>query len=147
MKKILVTMILSLITTLSFADGHTSGKFNASGMGAWEVNVMNAGKGDMAITYDGIAGLTDETPDSIFHKSTMHCIGGLTLQAGKFTDETGMCRFDLIDGESVYMKYQGEGTGKYENITGTGFSSRQNLMTKAPGFTTSMNQMSGEYKY
>ena len=35
----------------------------------------------------------------------------LTLQAGKFTDETGMCRFDLIDGESVYMKYQGEGTG------------------------------------
>ena len=111
MKKILVTMILSLITTVSFADGHTSGKFNASGMGAWEVNAMNAGKGDMAITYDGIAGLTDEAPDSIFHKSTMHCIGGLTLQAGKFTDETGMCRFDLIDGESVYMKYQGEGTG------------------------------------
>ena len=162
MKKILVTIILSLITTVSFADGHTSGKFNASGMGAWEVNAMNAGKGDMAITYDGIAGLTDETPDSIFHKSTMHCIGGLTLQAGKFTDETGMCRFDLIDGESVYMKYQGEGTGgsggtgtftiikgtgKYENITGTGFSSRQNLMTKAPGFSTSMNQMSGEYKY
>ena len=92
----------------------------------------------------------------------MHCIGGLTLQAGKFTDETGMCRFDLIDGESVFMKYEGEGTGgsggtgtfaiikgtgKYENITGTGFSSRQNLMTKAPGFSTSMNQMSGEYKY
>ena len=60
MKKILLTIILSLITTVSFADGHTSGKFNASGMGAWEVNAMNAGKGDMAITYDGIAGLTDE---------------------------------------------------------------------------------------
>ena len=147
MKKILLTIILSLITTVSFADGHTSGKFNASGMGAWEINAMNAGKGDMAITYDGIAGLTDETPGSIFHKSTMHCIGGLTLQAGKFIDETGMCRFDLIDGESVYMKYEGKGTGKYENITGTGFSSRQNLMTKAPGFSTSMNQMSGEYKY
>ena len=42
MKKILVTIILSLITTVSFADGHTSGKFNASGMGAWEVNAMNA---------------------------------------------------------------------------------------------------------
>ena len=39
------------------------------------------------------------------------------------------------------------GTGKYENITGTGFSSRQNLVTKVPGFSTSMNQMSGEYKY
>ena len=73
-----------------------------------------------------------------------------------------MCRFDLFDGESVYMKYVGEGTGgvggtgtfeiikgtgKYEKITGTGFSSRQNLKSKAPGFSTSMNQMSGEYKY
>ena len=28
MKKILVTIILSLITAISFADGHTSGKFN-----------------------------------------------------------------------------------------------------------------------
>jgi hypothetical protein len=136
--------------------------FHASGMGVWEVNAMDAGQGDMAITYDGIAGLTDETPDSIFNKSTMHCIGGLTLQAGKFTDETGMCRFDLFDGESVYMKYVGKGsggvggtgtfeitkgTGKYAKITGTGVSSRQNLKSKAPGFSTSMNQMSGEYKY
>ena len=49
------------MSTVSFADGHTSGKFNASGMGVWEVNAMDAGQGDMAITYDGIAGLTDET--------------------------------------------------------------------------------------
>ena len=162
MKIIITTIILTLFSSLSFADGHTSGKFNASGMGAWEVNVMNAGKGDMSVTYDGIAGLIDDNPESIFHKSTMHCIGGLTLQAGKFSDETGMCRFDLFDGESVYMKYEGEGTGgvggtgtfeiikgtgKYEKITGTGFSSRQNLKSKAPGFSTSMNQMSGEYKY
>ena len=82
MKIIITTIILTLFSSLSFADGHTSGKFNASGMGAWEVNVMNAGKGDMSVTYDGIAGLIDDTPESIFHKSTMHCIGGLTLQAG-----------------------------------------------------------------
>jgi hypothetical protein len=31
------------MSTASFADGHTSGKFNASGMGAWEVNAMDAG--------------------------------------------------------------------------------------------------------
>ena len=118
MKIIITTIILTLFSSLSFADGHTSGKFNVSGMGAWEINAMNAGKGDMAITYDGIAGLADENPDSMFHKSTMHCIGGLTLQAGKFTDETGMCRFDLIDGESVYMKYQGEGNGVVVDGTG-----------------------------
>ena len=38
-----------------------------------------------------------------------------------------------------------KGTGKYENITGTGVTSRQNLMSKAPRFSTTMNQLSGEY--
>jgi len=40
MKIIITTIILTLFSSLSFADGHTSGKFNASGMGAWEVNAM-----------------------------------------------------------------------------------------------------------
>ena len=156
MKKIILTFILTLISTSSYAN---SGKFNASGMGSWEVNVMNAGNGNMAITYDGNAGLTDKEPDSIFDKSTMNCVGGLTLVAGKFDDETGMCTFYLIDGEKVFINYKGKGTGgvggsgdfvivggtgKYENIKGNGFSSRQNLKGKA-GMAHSMNQMSGEY--
>ena len=158
MKKIILTFILTLISTSSYAN---SGKFNASGMGSWEVNVMNAGNGNMAITYDGNAGLTDKEPDSIFNKSTMNCVGGLTLVAGKFDDETGMCTFYLIDGEKVFINYKGKGTGgvggsgdfvivggtgKYENIKGNGFSSRQNLKGKA-GMAHSMNQMSGEYTY
>ena len=108
MKKIILTFILTLISTSSYAN---SGKFNASGMGSWEVNVMNAGNGNMAITYDGNAGLTDKEPDSIFDKSTMNCVGGLTLVAGKFDDETGMCTFYLIDGEKVFINYKGKGTG------------------------------------
>ena len=159
MKKIIFTILISIFTTSVFAE--TSGKFQASGMGAWEVNAMDGGNGNMSITYDGIAGMADVNPDSIFHKSTMHCIGGLTLQAGKFEDETGMCRFDLFDGESVFINYKGKGTGgvggsgdfiiiggtgKYANIKGTGFSSRQNLKSKT-GFATSMNQMSGEFTY
>ena len=38
------------------------------------------------------------------------------------------------------------GTGKYENISGKGFSSRQNLKGKS-GFAHSMNQMSGSYTF
>ena len=91
----------------------------------------------------------------------MHCIGGLTLTAGKFDDETGMCTFYLSDGEKVFINYKGKGTGgvggsgnfiiiggtgKYANISGTGFSSRQNLKGKA-GMAHSMNQMSGEYTF
>tara|TARA_Y100001935_G_C17202088_1_gene455543 strand:- start:78 stop:554 length:477 start_codon:yes stop_codon:yes gene_type:complete len=158
MKKIFIILGLTLLTSKSFAE---SGKFNASGMGSWEVNVMNAGNGNMSITYDGNAGLSDKEDGSIFHKSTMHCIGGLTLTAGKFDDETGMCTFYLNDGEKVFINYKGKGTGgvggsgdfviiggtgKYENISGTGFSSRQNLKGKA-GMAHSINQMSGEYTF
>mgnify|MGYP001241504064 CR=1 FL=1 len=158
MKKTILTLIISLLTTYSLAE---TGKFNASGDGTWTMNVMNAGNGNMSITYDGNAGLADKEPGSIFDKSTMHCIGGLTLVAGKFDDETGMCTFYLMDGEKVFINYKGKGTGgqggsgdfvivggtgKYENISGTGFSSRQNLKGKA-GMAHSLNQMSGNYTY
>ena len=158
MKKLFITFTFTIISTVAFAN---AGKFNASGMGSWEMNVMNAGNGNMAITYDGNAGLADKNPESIFDKSTMNCVGGLTLVNGKFEDETGMCTFYLIDGEKIFINYKGKGTGgqggsgtfnivggtgKYKKITGSGFSSRQNLKGKE-GMAHSMNQMSGEYTY
>ena len=57
MKKIILTILISILTTSVFAE--TSGKFQASGMGAWEVNAMDGGNGNMSITYDGIAGMAD----------------------------------------------------------------------------------------
>ena len=56
MKKIITTLAFTIISTVALAN---SGKFNASGMGSWEMNIMNAGNGNMAITYDGNAGLAD----------------------------------------------------------------------------------------
>ena len=157
MKKIILTIIFSFLTSGTFAD---SGKFSASGAGSWAMNIMDGGNGNLSITYDGNAGLSDKE-GSMFDKSTMHCIGGLTMVAGKFDDETGMCTFYLMDGEKIFINYKGKGTGgqggsgdfvimggtgKYENITGTGFSSRQNLKGKA-GMAHSLNQMSGSYTY
>ena len=48
MKKIILTLIISLLTTYSLAE---TGKFNASGAGSWAMNIMNAGNGNMSITY------------------------------------------------------------------------------------------------
>ena len=96
MKKILLSLIFTFLTTYSLAD---TGKFNASGAGSWAMNIMNAGNGNMSITYDGNAGLSDKE-GSIFDKSTMHCIGGLTLVAGKFDDEgvlTGLVKEPLFE--------------------------------------------------
>ena len=157
MKKIILTIIFSFLTSGTFAD---SGKFNASGAGSWAMNIMDGGNGNLSITYDGNAGLSDKE-GSMFDKSTMHCIGGLTMVAGKFDDETGMCTFYLMDGEKIFINYKGKGTGgqggsgdfvimggtgKYENISGSGNSSRQNIRGKS-GMAHSMNQMSGEYTY
>ena len=84
MKKTILAVIFSLLTTFSLAE---TGKFNASGAGSWAVNVMDGGNGNMSITYDGNAGLSDKE-GSIFDKSTMHCIGGLTLVAVSYTHLT-----------------------------------------------------------
>ena len=125
MKKILFLIIFLTISNYSLAE---SGKFNAAGAGSWSLNAMDAGNGNMSITYDGNAGLMDKEPGSIFDKSTMHCIGGLTLVSGKFDDETGMCTFYLMDGEKVYMNYKGKGTGgqggtgTFIIIGGTGYT-------------------------
>ena len=42
MKKIIIALTFTIISTVAFAN---SGKFNASGMGSWEMNIMNAGNG------------------------------------------------------------------------------------------------------
>ncbi len=162
MKKIILTLIISILSTSSFADGHSSGEIKLEGFGSWNINALNAGKGDLAITYDGIASMKDIKEDSVFNNVSVQCVGGLTTQAGKFIDETGVCRFDLIDGESVFIKYTGEGTsgvdgsgtfefirgtGKYENIKGKGTSSRLNLKTKKKGFASTFNTFTGKYKY
>ena len=74
MKKILLVVIFTSFMSYSFAE---TGKFNASGAGSWAMNVMNAGNGNMSITYDGNAGLSDKE-GSIFDKSAMRGMGGLT---------------------------------------------------------------------
>ena len=44
MKKLFITFTFTIISTVAFAN---AGKFNASGMGSWEINVMNAGNGNI----------------------------------------------------------------------------------------------------
>ena len=159
MKKIIFTILFSMLSTTAFAN---SGKINFEGFGSWDITAINAGKGDLAITYDGIASMKDKNGDQVFNNVSVHCVGGLTTQGGNFADETGMCRFDLFDGESVFIKYTGKGTtgvdgsgafvfvrgtGKYENIKGSGTSSRTNLKTKKKGFASTLNIFKGEYTY
>ena len=74
MKKIIILTFFTLFTSNLLAE---TGKFNASGMGSWEMNVMNAGNGNMSITYDGNAGLSDKENGSIL--SSRHRVHFFTL--------------------------------------------------------------------
>ena len=52
MKKILFLIIFLTISNYSLAE---SGKFNAAGAGSWSLNAMDAGNGNMSITYDAVS--------------------------------------------------------------------------------------------
>ena len=49
MKKILVVLGFLFVNFGAYADGH-SGKIHLEGFGAWSLNVMNAGNGNLSIT-------------------------------------------------------------------------------------------------
>ena len=49
MKIILVFFSFLFINFSTYADGH-SGKIHLEGFGAWSLNVMNAGNGNLSIT-------------------------------------------------------------------------------------------------
>ena len=54
MKNLFLILVSFLFTnTTSYADGH-SGKFSLEGFGAWSLNIMNVGNGNLSVTYDGV---------------------------------------------------------------------------------------------
>ena len=53
MKIILVMISFVFINFSVYADEH-SGKIHLEGFGAWSLNVMDAGNGNLSITYDGL---------------------------------------------------------------------------------------------
>ena len=53
MKIILIMLSFVFINASVYADGH-SGKIHLEGFGAWSLNVMDAGNGNLSITYDGL---------------------------------------------------------------------------------------------
>ena len=158
MKKIIITLTFTIISTMAFAN---SGKFNASGMGSWEMNIMNAGNGNLSITYDGLYSGVAMNGTQFGNNSSVQCVGGLTTSKGKFNDETGICKFLFADGDTAFTKYTGSGevgkngsstfefiggTGKYKSISGTGTVTRIQIQAAKKGYTQSKNIFKGNYK-
>ena len=117
MKKILVILGFLFVNFGAYADGH-SGKIHLEGFGAWSLNVMNAGNGNLSITYDGLYSGVAMDGTKFGNNSSVQCVGGLTTSKGKFNDETGICKFLFANGDTAFTKYTGSGeVGKNGSAT------------------------------
>ena len=152
-----------LIVTTSFkgvADDQKKGKVELEGMGVWSLNVLNAGNGNLSVTYDGLMGLKAVKGTKFGDEATFRCVGGLLAFGGKISDENGFCKIALADGDSAFIRYDGigkigvggtgawrfiGGTGKYEKISGKGTLKRQNLKAAKSGVAQTINSLSGTF--
>ena len=160
MKIILVLFSFLFVNFSTYADGH-SGKIHLEGFGAWSVNVINAGNGNLSVTYDGLFSGVAMNGTKFGNNSSVQCVGGLTTSEGKYDDETGICKYLFSNGDTAFTKYKGSGevgksgsatfefigdTGKYKSISGSGTVTRITIQAAKKGFSQSKNIFKGSYK-
>ena len=160
MKIVLVILGFFFVNLSTYADGH-SGKIHLEGFGAWSLNIMNAGNGNLSVTYDGLYSGVAMNGTKFGNNSSVQCVGGLTASKGKFNDESGICKFLFANGDTAFTKYKGSGaigksgsgtfefiggTGKYKSISGSGTVTRIQIQAAKKGFTQSKNTFKGSFK-
>ena len=160
MKIILVLFSFLFVNFNTYADGH-SGKIHLEGFGAWSVNVINAGNGNLSVTYDGLFSGVAMNGTKFGNNSSVQCVRGLTTSKGKYDDETGICKYLFSNGDTAFTKYIGSGevgksgsgtfefiggTGKYKSISGSGTVTRITIQAAKKGFSQSKNIFKGSYK-
>ena len=97
------TILIFLINLSSYADG-PSGKIHLEGFGSWSLKIMNAGNGNLSITYDGIYSGFALNGTDFGNNASLQCVGGLTSSKGIFNDERSICKFLFVDGNNAFIK-------------------------------------------
>ena len=97
MKKLIIAFTFTIISTVAFAD---SGKFNAAGAGSWSLNIMDAGNGNVSITYDGNAGLTTSLGriswGRLYGNEVKRAAAPIAIGVTGYTVNTGLTTFPTI---------------------------------------------------
>ena len=159
-QKILIMVLLILFSSSVYAGDDRSGKISLEGIFAGTLTMLDAGKGNLAITYDGVMGIKALDGTTFGDRATWHCVGGLTALGGKFDNEHGICKWQFPDGDTAFSTYEGVGalgkqvngkwrfiggTGKYENISGEGVFFRQSVRGAKDGTAQAYNKSTGTY--
>ena len=155
MKKIITTIIFSLISTVSLADGH-SGKIDLEGFFQADAKFIFDDKGIGTYVYDGMGGLRAMRGSSFGDSSSGYCVGAGSIP-GKGV-EMGHCTMKFIDGDTamIYIEIPLDntmggkfeclsGTGRYEGITCSGDMGYQQIKSAVESKIHSTNYYKGTY--
>ena len=159
-RTILVALLMTMFSSATFADEASSGKFALEGFFAGTANFLDAGNGNLTVTYDGVMGVKAIEGNTFGDNSTWHCAGALTALGGTFDNEIGICKLQFADGDTAFMTYVGSGalgkpasgtghfiggTGKYEKISGKLEFHRNSLKSAKDGYVQARNINRGSY--
>ena len=160
LRKMLMAFVMTVFSSTTFGDDASSGKFAVEGFFAGTANFLDAGNGNLTVTYDGVMGVRAIDGTTFGDMSSWHCAGSLTAFGGKFDNEIGICKIQFADGDTAFMTYVGSGalgkpasgtghfiggTGKYEKISGELTFNRQSLESAKDGYVQAHNTNSGTY--
>ena len=70
--KILIALLMMEFSSTAFAGDDSSGKISIEGFFAGTLSMLDAGKGNLAITYDGVMGLKATDGTTFADRATWH---------------------------------------------------------------------------
>ena len=156
MKKLILVLFFTLMSSLSFADGH-SGKIDLKGFFVGDAKAIFDEKGNpMTFVYDGLVGMMAFGGTSFGDNSSHYCVGAGTIP-GKGV-EMGHCIIKFINGDTAITYYEIKlgysmegtfkcisGTGRYEGIECSGTTGYTQMKTALEGKVHSTNYLKGTY--
>ena len=104
MKKIILTLIFTLMSSITFADGHT-GKIDLKGFFVGDAKVIVDDKGNtMTFAYDGLVGMMAVGGTTFGDNSSHYCVGAGSIPGKGF--EMGHCIIKFINGDTAITYYE-----------------------------------------
>ena len=103
MKKIIFTIIFTLMTSNTFADSH-SGRINLMGFFVGDAKAMFNDKGVGTFFYDGLGGYMAQSGTTFGDNSSHYCVGAGSIP-GKGV-EMGHCTIKFINGDTAMSYHQ-----------------------------------------
>ena len=160
-------LIVSLIFIFSVFFHHAISaaemerEFGLDGVFTAKVEAINAGNGNILVRYDGLFVGRSVTTDKFGDDASFHCLGQYLTEAGKFDNDTALCKILFSDGDTAFLSFKSAGvpgggakgafkfvggTGRYEGIAGKGTIERYGIKSAVEGMSHARNKLRGTYK-